>query len=786
MLRSFLLLSVRNLFRKNKLYTAVNVAGLAVGLASVWLVAMFVYDEYTFDKHYLATDRICRVVVDFTSEGNVTSWAKTSAPIGKYLQGAFPEIEHVTRIRKNPGTDLISIGTEQFYENKLFFADSTFFQIFDIPFIKGKPNQALNERDKIVLTKALAQKYFGTTDVLGKVIRFDNRIDLEVTGVIEPMEHNSHFVGEGFITFSTLTDLLGEQRLNHWGQFDHYTYLLLSPGSSMDALEVKLPGLLKRHAPEWVQEKESLKLQALADIHLQSDRKDEITPNGSKMDSYTLSSIALLILLMTCANFINLHTATQLGRVKVTAVQKILGADQGRLLLYYISESSILSLTALACSVILTYIVLPEFNSITDKNVTLIQSQWLIMPAIATCVFITLFTGIFSALQTRLPIVTQLSRATHLTSSKSVLRKSLIVFQFSISIFLVMATGIVSSQLDMLHNSRVGFDSENAAVVPIKDRSKNDRYAALRNELEQLPGISKASFSSSTPGTNTSLTYTYSVQGSEMGEQPLATFIVDDHFLDLYEIKLLSGRMINPVSTDTLSEVLLNEAAVRMLQLEDPVGHLVTGKVKGKVVGVVENFNFSSLRDPVQPMIMYAFTPTFRFVSVKFDDRVTGLESLARKWPQLYNGYPLEYGFLDDQIHLLYGPETRLGDAYHVFSIIAIIIAGIGLIGLTTFFLNQRMKEISVRKVFGGSVWQILIWLYTGYVSIIFLSSAVATVAGYFVMRSWLNNFNYRVSFDLSFFIIPSLILTIVLLITTGFQSVRATLSNPIEYLRQE
>jgi len=277
MFRSFLKQSFRNLFRKNRLYTLVNIAGLAVGLACSWLVALFIYDEYTFDRSYSDYDRIYRIVLDFSSDGTVTSWAKTSAPIGQYLTGLFPEIENVTRIRKNPGTDLLAIEENQYFESQLFFADSSFFQIFDVPFIQGSHHHALREMNSMVITENLALKYFGTIDALNKTIRYDNRIDFKITGIMESMPANSHFRAEAIATFSSLTEILGEKRLSHWGQFDHYTYIKLTPGASAADVESKLPELLKRYAPEWVQEKETLSLQPISFIHLHSNRKDEIT-----------------------------------------------------------------------------------------------------------------------------------------------------------------------------------------------------------------------------------------------------------------------------------------------------------------------------------------------------------------------------------------------------------------------------------------------------------------------------------------------------------------------------
>lgn len=786
MLRSFLKLGFRNLFRKNRLYTFINIIGLAVGLAALWLVSLFIYDEYNFDRHYSATDRIYRVVLDFSSDGNITSWAKTSAPIGKYMQGAYPEIEQVARIRKNPGTDLLSVNEKQFYEEKLFFADSTFFRIFDIPFIQGNRDLALANKHSIVVTEALAMKYFGTTDAIGKTIRYDHQIDLKVTGVMEPMHPNAHFISDAFVTFSTLNDIFTEQRLNHWGQFDHYTYVKLRQGASADQLESKLPALIKRNAPEWVAEKETLFLQPLTSIHLHSERKDEISPNSNEKYSYILGTIALFILLMACANFINLSTATQLSRTKETAIQKALGANSNTLSNYFFIESGIVCGIALVISIVLTYITLPYFNQSTGKQVNLLSSDWLILPAIGITFLITLITGLFPAAQTRKQIAANISRTKGSGAGQSNFRTGLVIFQFSVSIFLIMSTWVVFSQLRFLESARFGFKSENVIVVPVKDRSKNDRFKALSNEIENLPGISKVSFSSSTPGANNSLTYTYTISDSDQGEQPLATFLTDDNFFELYQIKIKEGRALNPLSADTLADVVLNEAAVKMFGLSQPIGSLVKGKVKGRVVGVVENFNHTSLHDELQPVIMYAFTPTFRLISVKLSDPKIGIAALEKKWPELYDGYPLEYSFLNDQIQQLYGAELQLTEAYTSFSLIAIIIAGVGLIGLTTYLLNRKLKEISIRKIFGSNIVQIVKWVYAGYIPIILFSSGLAGIAGYYFLESWLNNFSYRIELKLIYFILPPLLMTIILLITTGFQSVKASLTNPVKYLREE
>ncbi|HNP95781.1 MAG: FtsX-like permease family protein [Cyclobacteriaceae bacterium] len=783
MLKTLVKLGLRNLFRKHKLFTVANLISLAVGLTVLWLVSLFIYDEYTFDKRYTLSERTFRLVVDFNSEGNITSWAKSSAPIGKFLSGMFPEIDQVTRLRKNPGTDLISVGDRQFFEPQFFFADSTFFNVFRIPFISGNQQRALDTKNSVVLSESLALKLFGTTDALGQSLTYNQDIELMVTGIMADMYSNSHFVADAIATFSTLHDLFGEQRLNHWGQFDHYTYVLLNENVEPGTLEAKLPQLIKAHAPEWVSEKETLLLQPISSIHLHSDRKDEISPNSSPVFSLILGSIAIFILIMASSNYINFATAIQIKRNAEIGIQKALGASNSSLGFYFLVESISVCFLAFVISSLLTYWLLPSFNLASGKSMDMISNLWISIPLMAVCILIALVTALFPYLQSRRRLA-GISK-TRSARADSRLRTSLISFQLSISIFLIIATWVVSAQIHFLKTARYGFNSDSVIVIPIKDRAKNMQSATICNELEKLPGISRASFSSSTPGSNNSLTYTYSIVDSDAGEQAIATFLTDERFYDLYDITLKEGRLLNPLTTDTLSDVILNEAAVKLFNLKHPIGSIVSGKVSGRVVGIVRDFNHTSLHHPFQPVIMYHFNPTLRIVSVRLNDIKSGIASLMQKWPQIYDNYPLEYEFLNDQIQSLYGSEFRLSAAYRSFSVIAILIACMGLIGLTSYLLNQKLKEISIRKVFGSSTYQIISWIYKGYVPVILIATLLAAIAGYYLMDQWLKNFSFRIELSLSHFIIPPLVMTIVLLASTGLQSVRAALTNPADNLRE-
>ena len=788
MIRSFFQLSIRNLFHKNRLFTFINIFGLGVGLASLLLVTLFIYDEYNFDRHHKNAGRIYRIVLDFTSDGTVTNWAKTSAPIGQYLTGAYPEVEQVMRLRKNPGTDLLSYDEVQFYEERLFFADSTLFNVFDLELKSGNPSKPLVGKNSMIISDVLAKKYFKNEDPIGKTLRYNNQIDLTVTGIMNELPANSHFIADAFITFSSLDELLGEKRLTHWGQFDHYTYVVLTKGATPEQLELKFQDLLKKNAPEWVAEKETLFLQPLTSIHLHSDRKDEITPNSNESYSYILGTIAIFILLMACANFINLSTATQISRSKDIAIQKILGASRSHMTMYFLIESIVICMIALLTALILSYVALPYFNLTTGKQISLLSNGWLVVPSLILTFAIGILASIIPSLQAMQSSVIHVSKSDASVISKSTIRTALITFQFSISILLIIATLIVSSQLKFLKSFRLGFSSDQVVVIPVKDRSQNDRHSVLANEIGQLPGIKKASFSSSTPGSNNSHTYTYSFTGTGIEDRSMATFLLDENFIDLYEIKLKDGRLINIENRDTLSEVLLNSAAVKQLNLSQPIGQLITGKVKGRVVGIVENFNHTSLHSAIEPLIMYALSPTFRFVSVslKGGEIQKGLASLEKRWPELYPGYPLEYFFLDDQMQQLYSAEFQLTRAYTSFSIIAMIIAGIGLIGLTTYLMARKLKEISIRKIFGSSTSQLIQRIYSGYVKIILISVLIAWSFGYYWMNLWLDNFAYKTNLSLIHFVFPALIMISILLLTTGVQTFKASRTNPIKNLREE
>lgn len=787
MFRSLIQLSLRNLFRKNRRFTFINIGGLSIGLTCLLLILLFIYDEYNFDRFHKNADRIHRLVVDFSEEGSTVNWARSSAPIGEYLRGAYPEIEQIVRLRKNPGTDLLSHDELKFYEEKIFFADSTLFDVFDFKLKSGSEALALKDKNSIVLTEALAKKFFPDNNPIGKSLRLNNTIDLKVTGILKEIPVNSHFVADAFITFSTLEDLIGSKRLAHWGWFDHYTYLLLAENSSAKELEAKFPDFLKTKAPEWVPAKEKLSLQPLTSIHLHSDRKDEITPNSREVYSYILGTIAVFVLLMAYANFANLSTATLVSRYKEISIQKVLGARGFHLTVYFWIESISISLISLLIACLLVFVTLPYFNLVTGKTILLTGTAWLLVPSVLLVVIIGLISGLIPTFQINRLSILKLAKQTSSISTKSTLRNALTTFQFSISILLISCTWIVSSQFSFLKSARLGFSSESVIAIPIKDRSQNDNHTVYANKIGQLPGVEKASFASSTPGCNNAYTYTYSFAGSDVGEQTMAAFLVDENFFDLYKVELKEGRFPDLMSRDTLTEVVINEAAVEQFRLTNPIGQLVTGQVKGRIVGIIKNFNFESLHSAIRPMILYSYPNNFRFVSVQVNgQQQSNFKELEAVWQEFYPGYPMEYFYVDDKIQQLYGTEFQLSKAYTAFSSIAIIIAGMGLIGLTTYLMTRKLKEISIRKVFGSSTLELVKLIYSGYARIVVFSIAIAWALGYYWMNKWLSGFAHKTQLDFGHFLYPALIMIFILLLSSVIQIVKASRTNPVDYLRND
>jgi len=781
----FLRLSIRYLFRKNLVYTLINIVGLAIGFASFLVAILYSADELSFDDFHPNADQVYRLVVDWDGDGIQRNWASSSVPLGQVGDGFIPEITQRVRIRKNPGTDLITINDQSFYEPKLLMVEPAFFNLFGFTLETGDKEKVLSDKYSIVLTQETAKKYFGNQNPIGQIIRYDGQFDLKVTGIARNPPTQSHIQFDCLLSFELLDEIFPKSRLDHWGQFDHYTYVRLAENANVDLVESKMANYLSSQAPDWVSEKITLKLQPIKSIHLESTRQSELSPNSNKAYYLVFMSAAVLILLVASINYVNLSYATYLSRSKEMAMKKILGATKSGLLKGLIIESALISLSAMLLALFIVNLTIAEIGQITGKDFGQFHTPSFIFLTLS----IGLITGLISGIPPALGLIKIQNHMAKLKSKpKSTMGHIMILIQLSVSSLLIMAMFAVTSQFNYLQNTSLGFNGARTLVIPIKDRSLNAGYQATVNEIKSISGIESASFSSTTPGTNNALTYTYSISGTDRNDIALTTVIADEFFYELYNIRLKAGRLPEIFAPGNEAQIVLSQAAVDFLDLKEPIGKTVSGKIKGTIVGVVEDFQVNSLHSKVEPIIMFNYLPTLRFVSVKISngfDQAT-IASLAKVWDGKYEKYPMEYSFLEDDNLKLYSYEQGVLNSIYILVTIAIFIASIGLVGHATLLRRNKAREYSIRKILGASSWAILTGSVKRIIPLFLIGAGITALIGYAGINSWLQSFAYRPSLGLFVIVIPLLAVLVLFLSIMGGLLLSQANKNPTRYLKEQ
>lgn len=779
----FLRLSIRYLFRKNLVYTLINIVGLAIGFASFLVAILYSADELSYDDFHPNANQIYRLVVDWDGDGIQRDWASSSVPVGQVGDGFIPEITQRVRIRKNPGTDLININDQSFYEPELLMVEPAFFNLFGFTLETGDKEKVLSDKYSIVLTQETAKKYFGNQNPIGQIIHYDGQFDLKVTGIARNPPTQSHIQFDCLLSFELLDEIFPKSRLDHWGQFDHYTYVRLAENTNVDLVESKMANYLSSQAPDWVSEKITLKLQPIKSIHLGSTRQSELSPNSNKAYYLVFMSAAVLILLVASINYVNLSYATYLSRSKEMAMKKILGATKSGLLKGLIIESALISLSAMLLALFIVNLTIAEIGQITGKGFGQFHTPSFIFLTLS----IGLITGLISGIPPALSLIKIQNHMARLKSKpKSTMGHIMILIQLSVSSLLIMAMFAVTRQFNYLQNTSLGFNGARTLVIPIKDRSLNAGYQATVNEIKSISGVESASFSSTTPGTNNALTYTYSISGTDRNDIALTTVIADEFFYELYIIRLKAGRLPEVLAPGNEAQIILSQAAVDFLDLQEPIGKTVSGKIKGTIVGVVEDFQVNSLHSKVEPIIMFNYLPTLRFVSVKasngFDEAT--IASLAKVWDGKYEKYPMEYSFLEDNNLKLYSYEQGVLNSIYILVTIAIFIAGIGLVGHATLLRRIKAREYSIRKILGASSWAILTGSVKRIIPLFLIGAVITAAIGYAGINSWLQSFAYRPSLGLSVIVIPLLVVFVLFLSIMGGLLLSQANKNPINYLK--
>jgi len=789
MLKNYLKVALRTI-KRHPGYAFINIFGLAVGLTCCALIALYIQDELRFDRFHRQADHIYRVIAERGEGDDTHVSANTSYPIVPQMKADFPEIAAATRLRRT-FQPIVQVGDEQFREERFFVVDSTFFDVFSFPLLIGDPRTVLDAPDAVVITEETARRYFGDEHPIGQTLTYqtgNTPVDFTVTGVLRNLPPNSH------VHF----DFLG--RIDHLnGPFDrwqvfvqNYSFVLLPEQAQVASLQAKLASFVDRHVRAELEPGEvfNLFLQPLTDIHLYSDLQSEVAPNGSITFVYLFAAIAFFILLIACANFVNLATARAMQRAREVGVRKAVGAHRLQLVRQFLSESVLLSLLSLLVAALLLWVAVPLFNNLSDRTLHLTFMHGLVLTGFALAMG--LLAGLYPAfhLSAFRPAIT-LKGGTASGRQGVRARQGLVVFQFVISIALLVCTGTVYQQMQYVRGKNLGFDKEHIVVVPIDGRT-GARAEALTRALEEHPNVMHASASMLIPSTQL---WTYNVRRADQQEYIGTGFYTVDHaFVETYDLHLRAGRAFDPAqANDSTNAFMVNEEVVRRLGYGSPEAILGErldfgdGSRSGEVIGVLANFNVESLHEPIEPIVFF-IDQDFYYLSVRVqaEDLASTLGFIQDRLATFAPHLPFDYSFVDERFDALHRADERLGQIFSVFAALAVFIACLGLFGLAAFTAQRRTKEVGVRKVLGATAPSIVALLSKNFLRLVAVAFVMACPLAYFAMRQWLNGFAYHIDLTPGLFLVAGGAALLIALLTVSYQAIKAALVDPVTSLRYE
>ncbi|MDZ7304890.1 MAG: ABC transporter permease [candidate division KSB1 bacterium] len=789
MFKNHLKIAARNLL-KYKVYSFINIAGLAIGMACCLLILLYVQHELAYDHFHEKADRIYRILRHGRVQDSDYTIPVNPAPLAETLVREFPEVLAATRMLsvKAFAECVVKYADKQFVENRILFADSTFFDIFTFSLLLGNSRTALDKPNRVVITEAMAQKYFGDENPMGKTLRINigGNADLAftITGVAKDVPPNSHFHFDFLPSLVTLD----WSRSTSWGQNAFYTYFLLSKGYSAAQLEAKLPQLVQKYIARTMQFDDRFFVQPLTAIHLRSNYDLELEPNSDIIYVYIFSIIAFIVLLSACINFMNLATARSANRVREIGVRKVLGASRGQLLRQFLSESTILSVIAVLFAVGLLELFLPLFNRLAERQIAVdfTSNSFLLAGLIGMGLLVGILAGSYPAffLSSFRPIVALRGKPQQGTRG-AWLRSGLVFLQFAISIVLIIGTFVVERQLHYVRNKRLGFDKEHVVVIS-RASALGPRWQAFKHELMWSPNVIHTAGSSSVPGRYFDSTV-FEAEGMDESQRLWYVF-ADEGFIETMGMEMVAGRNFSPEFATETSAFILNETAVKKLGWENAVGKKLAGNARtGAIIGVVKDFHFESLHQEIHPLVMlFATSPSYLSVRVRQANLHQTLTFLEEKWRSFVPDQPFEYSFLDEAFDKLYRSEERLEQIFGYFSTLAIFIACLGLFGLASFTAEQRTKEIGIRKVLGASVASILFLLSKDFGKLVLLANFIAWPVAWYAMNRWLQNYAYRIEIGWWVFALAGGLALIIAFATVSTQAFKAALANPVQVLRYE
>lgn len=788
MIWNYFKIAWRNI-KNSKSFSFLNIIGLSVGMCCSILILLWVQNEISYDKFHSDSESIYR----FTANVNDFKAAVSPAGMGPDLKKDLPEINSAVRISKL-NTFLVEVGSTKFEEDGLLFADANFLTFFDFPLIRGDKNTVLNEPNSIVLTEAMAYKYFGNDDALGKIITLNTSESLVVKGILKNLVSNSHLKFDFLISMATIAETDSDLKNNTWGNFNYYTYFKLnknvsSSSTSVKSLEAKITDIYSKREETTIFE---FHLQPLSDIHLHSDLQIDVGGHGNIQYVNIFFIVALFILVVACINFMNLATARFANRSKEVGLRKTVGASRMQLIIQFLTESVLLSFISLIIAVGLVLLLLPQFNELSGKELTIDLTNGLFWINLLIVMLVTgLLSGSYPAIfLSGFNPIKVLQGRSYNAGGNIFFRNGLVITQFVVSAVLIVGTIVVYNQLSFIKSKNLGFDKSNLITVPFKGEISG-KQDALKAALLQNPLTENFSIISEGPTNNTTGTIGASWEGQmEKNSMVIPSIRGDENFIDIFQLELVAGRkFLKELSTD-LDNFIVNEAMMRLMGKDETniIGQkLYFSGTNGIVIGLVKDFHFKPLQYDIEPLVIRNLKDgAFLMVKTTLGQTEDCLAAIREMHTALNPAYPFEYSFLDEDLEHQYLAEKQMGSIFYIFALLAIFISCLGIYGLSAFMAEQRTKEIGIRKVLGASVAQLVNLLSIDFFKLVLIALIIAIPISWYYLNDWLQEFAYHINISWVSFLISSLIILIIALLTVSYQSINAALSNPIKSLKTE
>jgi putative ABC transport system permease protein len=786
MLENYLKTAIRNILR-HKGFSSINIFGLAIGMACCVVLFLYVQSELSFDRFHENSERIYRVISQSERDGQMDRFAKTPAPLAPALLNDFPEVEKTVRLGKN--------SFYIFYENKrfneqVFFADPEIFELFSFPLKIGDPKSALAEPYSIVISAKTAEKYFGKENPVGKILKLGDWRDFRITGVLENIPENSHL---RFDLLARFADYAG-RHFEQWGIGNYYTYVLLSENFSLDAFHEKIPDFVEKYRgrdSRYVY-KQRYHLQAITRIHLHSNIRGEISSNSDISHITIFSLVAFFILLIACFNYMNLSTARCSIRSKEVGLRKVIGATKSQLIRQFMGETFVLTLISLVLALVLIELILPLFNNLAGKELKADYFHNPILIAFFAGIMISvgLISGSYPALFVSGFEPARILKGVLWTKTKiPLLRRTLVIGQFAISVTFIIATALIFHQLNYMKNKKLGFEKDHVLMIPINDSEVLKKCETIKREFSANAKVLSVSASSFFPGQKLWYQNYWHEGAGETYALMMHWIAVDHDFIDTFRIEILKGRNFSKeFPGDSRNAYILNEAAVKEIGWDEPLGRQFGIDERGSVIGVVKDFHFFSMHQKIEPLALKIQPEGVQYFAVRIKpvSIPDTLAFLGGKWSEFSKTQPFEYSFLDEDYDNLYKTENRLTKIFSYIAILSIFIACLGLFGLASFMIERRAKEIGIRKILGASLSNLFMVLSREFAFCILIANIIAWPVGYYFMSRWLRNFAYRVDIGFWIFFMAAAIAMVIALFTMGYQALKAVLANPVEVLRDE